>query len=64
MGSEFEDEFFEAASSNIKLKTNSTKCKVCKSGDVLPETKTNKSKDKFIIYTRNGTLRGTHITYR
>ena len=53
-----------AKSSNIVLKSQQVKCKVCKTGNVVPEVKISKDKASFFIYTRNGTLLASHETYR
>ena len=53
-----------AKHSDIVLKTKHKKCKICKIGDVVPEIKKNKDIGKFYIYTRNGTLIASHLTYR
>ena len=61
---DYNKEFNEALASDITLKTDATKCKVCKVGDVVLESKKNKDDGNFLIYTRNGTLQSTHLTYR
>ena len=49
--------------SDLILRTNETKCKVCKTGDVVP-CKDMKEEDVFMIYTRDGTLTAKHLEYR
>ena len=55
-------ECYGSENSDIVLKTNTTKCKVCCTGDVVPCTD-NKG-DIFMIYTRDGTRAGKHLEYR
>ena len=57
------ENYSEAVPSTIELKTSAKKCMVCKSGDVVPDDKTNKE-GRFVIYTRNGTLLASHRAYR
>ena len=56
-------ECYGSDNSDIVLKTNATKCKVCCTGDVVPCTD-NKEVDVFMIYTRDGTRTGKHLEYR
>ena len=58
-----ESDNFGASSSSVVLKTSETKCKVCKTGDLIPDSQ-QKEDRKFIIYTRTGTFFASHITYR
>ena len=51
-----------AHSSDIVLETYATRCKVCKVGDV--KLVKNEEKDKFMFYTRDGSLLGVHKEYR
>ena len=58
------DDDLKLSQTNIVLKTNVKKCKVCKTGDVIPTDKSSKEQGTFFIYTRNGTLKATHESYR
>lgn len=51
-----------ASRSDIVLETDATKCKVCKIGDV--KFVKNEKAETFMIYTRDGTLIGSHQEYR
>ena len=64
MNATLEEELIGAEESNLVLKTNSTKCKVCMIGDVVPDEKENKVPDRFMVYTRDGTKIASHLTYR
>ena len=55
-------EMFGARKSDIILKTDSKKCKVCKTGDLV--SRPNLKEDCFMIYTRDGTVTGKHVEYR
>ena len=52
---DFELEALGGESHGIVLETNVSKCKVCGVGDVL-DVKNEKLPDKFMIYTRDGTV--------
>ena len=56
-------EILGATNSDLVLQTDAVKCKVCGLGDVKP-VKSEKESDSFMIYTRDGTLIGTHIESR
>jgi hypothetical protein len=60
---DYDLEILGADSSDIVLETDATKCKVCKIGDVKL-VKNEKEAEKFMIYTRDGTLIGCHKEYR
>ena len=55
----FELEILGAEISDIILETNATICKVCGTGSVV-SVNSNKEDDKFMIYTRDGTLLARH----
>ena len=57
-------EMMGANASSIELKTDAVKCKVCLTGDVLPELSENKTAQSFMIYTRDGTVTANHVAYR
>ena len=59
----FELEILGAEISDIVLETNATICKVCGTGSVIA-VKSNKEDDKFMIYTRDGTLLARHREHR
>lgn len=52
-----------AESSGIVLETDVFKCKVCGVGKVAP-VKNDRASDKFMIYTRDGTVIAAHREYR
>ena len=56
-------EILGATNSDLVLQTDAVKCKVCGLGDVKP-VKSEKESASFMIYTRDGTLIGTHIESR
>ena len=56
-------EWIGAQESDLVLQTGATKCHVCLVGDVLPDTK-EKVKDRFMVYTRDGTKLASHVIYR
>ena len=60
---DIEVEKFGSNKSEIVLRTNAKKCKVCKTGDVV-SCSGNKEEDTFMIYTRDGTLAAKHLEYR
>ena len=57
-------ELVGARNSSIVLKTDASKCKVCLTGDVVPDLKDTKTSESFMIYTRDGTLTAQHVAYR
>ena len=59
----FELEILGAEISDIILETNATICKVCGTGSVV-SVNSNKEDDKFMIYTRDGTLLARHREHR
>jgi hypothetical protein len=60
---EVDMEALGAEPSGIVLETDVVKCKVCGVGKVTP-VKNDKASDKFMLYTRDGTLVATHIESR
>ena len=51
-------------SANLEvLKSNIPKCLVCKSGDILPQKRSD-DKDGFVIYGRNGMRNAIHVESR
>ena len=56
-------EHYGSEQSDIILRTDATKCKVCKTGDVTPSTD-KKKEGTFMIYTRDGTSTAKHQEYR
>lgn len=47
----------------IVLRTDVKKCKVCRTGDLVARTDA-KEDEKFMIYTRDGTVAAKHLEYR
>lgn len=60
---DFELEALGGESHGIVLETDVSKCKVCGVGDVVA-VKNEKLPDKFMIYTRDGTVIASHREYR
>ena len=56
-------EMLGADESEITLQTNAKKCKVCKTGDVVPRLD-DKEEERFMVYTRDGTMTAKHVEYR
>jgi hypothetical protein len=60
---DFDLEALGGECNDIVLETEFIKCKVCGTSDVVP-VKNNKLPDKFMIYTRDGTVIASHREYR